>query len=198
MARPTSSSIDATTVDEQYPVAGVDNDSQGFRDNFGGIKDSLTAAKSEIEDLMVNTARLDVDNDFNGNDIQEANFIKCTEEVHNNGNITSNQNISFNNGHYQTMGIGSNVTLTLADWPASGVLGKIRCIVKGDGNTRTVTWGTEGGGVIKKWKMILPDSSVIAFPDPFQVSSTTNPHVIDFWTDDGGLTVYAKYVGEFD
>jgi hypothetical protein len=189
MARPTSSSIDATTVDEQYPVAGVDNDSQGFRDNFGGIKDSLTAAKSEIEDLMDNTARLDVDNDFNGNDIQEANFIKCTEEVHNNGNLTASQNISFANGHYQTIGAGADITLTLADWPESGKLGKMRLVVKGDGTARTIVWSTEGGGTIKYGP---------GFPSPFTITSTTDPKIIDVWTDDGGLAVYAHYVGEFD
>jgi len=195
-----ASNINTADINEQYPVAGVDNDSQGFRDNFDTIKTNFVEAKSEIEDLQDNTAKLNTANDFNGNNIQEANLIKCTEEVHNNGNLTASQNISFNNGHYQTMGIGANITLTLADWPITGRLGKIRCIVKGDGNDRTVTWSTEGGGVIKKSKGHLLSDSTIgnAFPDPFVVSSSTDPHVVDFWTDDGGLTVYANYVGEFD
>jgi hypothetical protein len=29
-----------TEIDAQFPVAGIDNESQGFRDNFASIKDS--------------------------------------------------------------------------------------------------------------------------------------------------------------
>jgi len=190
MARPTSSDINTTDIDEQYPVAGVDNDSQGFRDNFDTIKTNFVEAKAEIEDLMDNTARLDVANDFNGNDIQEANFVKCTEEVHNNGNLTASQNISFANGHYQTAGIGGDITLTLADWPETGKLGRIRVVLRGtDSSTHTVVWSTEKGGTIKYG----PD-----FPSPFTVQSNFDPLIVDFWTDDGGIAVYAQYIGQFD
>lgn len=44
-----------TTIDNiltDYPVAGVDNDSQGFRDNFTYISDALTIANSEIITLQ--------------------------------------------------------------------------------------------------------------------------------------------------
>jgi hypothetical protein len=183
--------ISTTTIngiDAEYPVAGVDNDSQGFRDNFSAIKDSLSATAADLSTLDSDTAKLNANNDFNGNDIQEANFIQTTEEVNNIGNITASQNISFTSGHYQTIGVGSNVTLTFADWPATGKLGKIRLVVKGDGTERTVTFSTEAGGTIKY------DAD---FPSPFTVTSTTNPKIIDVWTDDGGIIVYAKYVGEF-
>ena len=32
------SDIVYSTIDEAYPVAGVDNDTQGFRDNFNKVK----------------------------------------------------------------------------------------------------------------------------------------------------------------
>ena len=41
-----ASSIDTTTIDANYPVAGIDNDSQGFRDNFNSIKTNITTAGS--------------------------------------------------------------------------------------------------------------------------------------------------------
>lgn len=191
MARPTSSSINTTDIDEQYPVAGVDNDSQGFRDNFDTIKSNFVDAKSEIEDLMDNTARLDVANDFNGNDIQEANLIKCTEEVHNNGSLTASQNISFANGHYQIVGVGANVTLTLSDWPATGKYARMRVVLKASdsGGPYTVTWSTEKGGTIKN------DGN--ANWGSFTVSDITDPKVVEFWTDDSGLIVYAQYIGDF-
>ena len=33
-----ASNIISSTIDESYPVAGQDNDTQGFRDNFNIIK----------------------------------------------------------------------------------------------------------------------------------------------------------------
>ena len=184
-----ASNINTTEIDAEYPVAGVDNDSQGFRDNFSTIKDNFVAAKSEIETLQDDTAKVNTNNDFNGNEIREANFVATTQEVHNNGNLTAGQNISFTNGHYQTVNVGADLTLTLADWPGSGILGKIRLVVSGDGTERTVNWSTEAGGIIKT------DSSSIW--SDFTVTSATAPKIVDFWTDDGGLVVYGHYVGEF-
>ncbi|SVE47017.1 uncharacterized protein METZ01_LOCUS499871, partial [marine metagenome] len=46
------SSLSPTSIDATYPVAGQDNDSQGFRDNFNQIKTDLTYAKAELEDLQ--------------------------------------------------------------------------------------------------------------------------------------------------
>ena len=43
------SNINTTNLDETYPVAGQDNNSQGFRDNFSTIKTNFTTAKTEIE-----------------------------------------------------------------------------------------------------------------------------------------------------
>jgi len=47
-----ASNINTTSIDTAYPVAGQDNDSQGFRDNLTNINDNFTEAKSEIEDLQ--------------------------------------------------------------------------------------------------------------------------------------------------
>jgi len=192
--------INTTTINEinaEYPVPGVDNDSQGFRDNFSGIKESLQAAAADLELLDQNTAKLNDNNDFNGNDLSEANFVAVTEEVYNSGSISTGQNVSFLNGHYQIVGVSDDLTLTLADWPTTGKVGKMRVVLKksGDDASYTVTWSTQGGGTIKN-----DGSSEWAATDPaltLEITSKTNPKVVDFWTDDGGLSVYAHYVGEF-
>ena len=49
-----ASSLSPTSIDATFPVAGQDNDSQGFRDNFNQIKTDLTNTKSELEDLQSN------------------------------------------------------------------------------------------------------------------------------------------------
>jgi len=47
-----ASNINPSNIDGDYPVADIDNDSQGFRDNFGNTSTNFTFAVSEIEDLQ--------------------------------------------------------------------------------------------------------------------------------------------------
>ena len=69
-----ASNIISDTIDAAYPVAGVDNDTQGFRDNFSIIKTGLSTANSEISTLQSTTAKLNASNDFNGTNIADANI----------------------------------------------------------------------------------------------------------------------------
>ena len=183
-----ASNINTTDIDAEYPVAGQDNDSQGFRDNFSTIKNNFVAAKAEIIELQDTTAKVDADNDFNGNVIRDASLESVTEEVNVIAGVNSQIDINFTNGHYQSVQVVDDVTLRFALWPDENKLGKIRLLVRADGNERTVTWTTEAGGTLKYG----PN-----FPSPFTVTSAVDPVVVDFWTDDGGTVVYADYVGQF-
>ena len=110
-----ASNIDNTSIDATYPIAGQDNDSQGFRNNFSTIKNNFTAAKSEIEDLQTNTAKLNASNDFLGNDLTGGNLVSNTEKLYAGGTIVAPQNVSFANGNFQTFTIGGNITLTFTN-----------------------------------------------------------------------------------
>ena len=187
-----ASEINSVDINEAYPVAGQDNDSQGFRDNFRLIKNGLATASTEITNLQTNTAKLDETNDFNGNIISEAKFIKNTEEVYVSDEIQSSQDISWENGHYQIITVGANVTLTLTGWPTSGVLGKMRLLLKRDTEIRSVTFGVSGGGTLKV-NSAWPSSSAT-----ISINGQTDPTIIDFWTSDGGLTVYGQFFDVFN
>ena len=52
------STIYPNNIDITYPVAGQDNDTQGFRTNFTNIKNNLQTAKDEITVLQSNVAVL--------------------------------------------------------------------------------------------------------------------------------------------
>lgn len=47
-----ASNINPTNIDITYPIAGQDNDTKGFRDNFTSIKNNFTTAASEITALQ--------------------------------------------------------------------------------------------------------------------------------------------------
>ena len=51
-----ASNINTTTINTSYPIAGQDNDSQGFRDNFSNTNSNFVAAKAEIEDIKVQSS----------------------------------------------------------------------------------------------------------------------------------------------
>ena len=49
-----TSQINPNNIDGQYPVAGQDNNSQGFRDNFTNTKTNFEYAAEEITVLKGN------------------------------------------------------------------------------------------------------------------------------------------------
>lgn len=184
-----ASSITTVGFDAEYPIAGQDNDSQGFRTNFNVTKIALETATTEITDLQNNSAKLNADNDFNGSVIQNAELLANVETVYANGNVTSGQNISWEFGHYQTIQVGADVTLTLADFPQSSKMGKMRLQIISDGTSRRITWAAAGGGSFK---------TNSTWPVNFDVTSSVNPIIVDLWTTNSGITVFGHYYGEYD
>ena len=192
------SNIISGTIDGAYPVAGVDNNTQGFRDNFTIIKTGLATATSEITALQANTAKLNESNDFNGTDIADANFSLNTEKYHNIGTVITGQNISFLNGHHQSLSINLNentatINFALADWPDRDHLAKMTVQLFGNDTAKTVTFTVDGGGTIKYNR-----SGNNPFPATLTIDSSTDPVVVDFWTYNQGTTVYAEYRGRFE
>lgn len=53
-----ASRINITNIDTTYPIAGQDNDTQGFRTNFTNIKNNFVTAASEITQLQSNVGSL--------------------------------------------------------------------------------------------------------------------------------------------
>jgi hypothetical protein len=67
-----TSAINFLSINENFPVAGQDNDTQVFRDNFDTIKNNFRAAQEEITVLQTFSASVESDNDFNNNRITGA------------------------------------------------------------------------------------------------------------------------------
>jgi len=199
-----ASNINTNQINKNYPLAGEDNDTQGFRDNFDQIVNNLDAAESEITDLQENTAKTNKDSEFFGNRIVNADLDKITKTTYDFGNVDTDQTVDFQNGHYQTIAVDDDVTLTLDGWPDEERYAKL--VVSLTGVDRTVQWATlkdDNPGTIKRNQgasFLLSDSTEIRvgdFPDPFVVNSEEDPVVVEFWTIDGGDTVHANYIGKF-
>lgn len=97
-----TSLINPTNIDITYPIAGQDNDTQGFRTNFTNIKNNLIQAATEITALQNTVATLNTETFGNANvaayvstytgNISAGNVITPSTTI-NNG-ITSTGNIS--------------------------------------------------------------------------------------------------------
>jgi len=190
-------------IDVNFPVAGQDNDTQTFRDNFDTIYNGLYEANRELTDLLENTAKTDTDNSFNYKLLNEAytqNFITRKRQIV----VTSaNREIDFEQGQYQIVRIQENSNLVFRNFPTlddpdinvvSGV-GKITLEIYLDTaatENKTITFTTEGGTVFKK-NSTFP---VVGAIPQITLTSKTNPVIIEVWQHDSD-NIFLNYLGNF-
>lgn len=127
-----SSNINANNINGAYPVAGQDNDSQGFRTNFTNIKNNFIYAKSEIEDLqakvVVKSALTGtvLDNNMGGSVFRSAEIRDLRETRVDLGSSSGTLSLDHTAGHYYTVSTSGTIDLAFTGFPASGKLGRIR------------------------------------------------------------------------
>jgi hypothetical protein len=188
-----ASNINFTDIDENFPVAGQDNDSQGFRDNFSTIKTSLNNAKSEIETLQTNTAKTNEDNDFNNSLVSFAKFKANSYQTFDTIQFTTSGTIDWDDGHFQNVTVAGNATITLDSFPANSQYGHMRLSIRSNNSdTRTITFEAAQSGTLRlnpSW----PESNATLV-----ISSDTTPTIVDVYTTDSGATVFLEYVGKFN
>jgi hypothetical protein len=194
---PRTSNVNAGPIDNEYPVAGVDNDTQGFRDNFTYIKTAFNATKTELEELLNYTARTDVDNSFNSNFLSNAVFKQNQNSLNNYGTgsgVSNRIDINFGNADYQVYRLNDDVTFEFEGFSNDNV-NKVTIELLSDGGAYTVDFFTDGAYPIKKSSN---------FPTTLTVSSTSNPILIEIITraksqDPGSLgrIVFLNYLGQF-
>jgi hypothetical protein len=161
-----TSQIISETLDENFPVAGLDNDSQGFRDNFNILKTGLGVAGSEITDLQSRVLVRDPDgtytNNLNGNQLVEAEFNSCTfvSNTTNATGISLDTNITWTNGYVQVIDVQANgLTLTFRELPTGSYV-PIRLVLSADA-AHTLNFAVEGGATIYTGATGFTGSSVI-------------------------------------
>ena len=140
-----TSAINPNDIDGTYPVAGQDNNSQGFRDNFTNTKTNFQYAASEITDLQskaVLKAALNgtvLDNDMAGSPLSNANISDFSAIAANLGSQTGAVTIDYVDGHYQTVSTSGSISLAFANFPASGNFGIVRVAITVTNIAYTVT-----------------------------------------------------------
>lgn len=141
-----TSSINPNNIDGSYPVAGQDNNSQGFRDNFTNTKVNFQYAEDEINDLQSKvvlkaalTGSAGLDNNMNdallyAAKIQDFSATKV--------GITSTAGgiaINYASGHYQAISTTGNISLSFTNFPPSGQYGYLKLQINITNIAHTVT-----------------------------------------------------------
>lgn len=129
-----SSNINYSPINKDYPVAGIDNDSQGFRDNFTAIKNALQVASSEIT-VLQNVAVLKADlatqssavqNDLQGSTIYNGFYNQFYGVFYSlpvgtvNSLVDTNITVNLENGPMQRFLLKSNCSFSFTNWPETG------------------------------------------------------------------------------
>jgi hypothetical protein len=127
-----SSNINNDNIDSTYPVAGQDNDSQGFRDNFAAIKSNFVAAKTELEDLQAKAILKSaltgstLSNDFGGSNISNGTYTNFHGTSYTNSSTPTSADIDVRVGSLQVFQITDDSTLTFRHWPTTGKYANVR------------------------------------------------------------------------
>ena len=202
------SNINYLNIEPNFPVAGQDNDTQTFRDNFSSIRDNFQAAQDEITDLENNTAKTNADNDFQKHTIEKAVMRNNRELVKPISIYIEGQGIDYEVAPYQIFKFTSNGTVTFDNLPGDINLidelvpgaGKLTLELYGSGvGTQYVRFSTSAGSAIKKSGFPTLDAPGIALNADLAVRSLTNPVIIEVLRHSSDNSrILIKYVGLFE
>jgi hypothetical protein len=193
-----TSNINYLSINENFPVAGEDNDTQTFRDNFDTIKTSLRAAQEEITNIQANTAGLQLvetenGSDFGGREVSNAILRNTLIKGYGGGVIPGSVSlltIDYENGGYQKFQFAGNINIDFQNFPNNasiGGVGKVTLELTADNVARTLTFISSGGTVFRR---------NATFPTPFVVTSQTAPIIVEVWQRDSN-NIFLNYLGQF-
>lgn len=188
------SSINPNNIDGTYPIAGQDNDSQGFRSNFTNIKNNLQFALDELEDLQLNAVlkaplgsvgQTTTDNTLNYELFSEAQLTRTVEKTANTVPSTSTPTINWEDGNHQRLFLSENLTLSFTGWPDSNLYTKLRLEVLVGNTSATLTLPSAVSTGINK----LANANVTTRTISFSSLDTGNIRLYEFSTWDSGTRI---------
>jgi len=142
-----TSNINPNNIDGLYPVAGQDNNSQGFRDNFTNTKTNFQYAADEITDLQ-NKAILKaaltggtLNNDMLGSLVYNVQVSQVSGYITELGTpAASSITINFEAGSWQSFTTNGSKSLAFTNFPAAGSYGAVTIQITVASAAHTITF----------------------------------------------------------
>lgn len=126
-----NSQVSSNSINSNYPVAGVNNDSKGFRDNFAAIKNAFNTTAYELSELrskaVLKTALSSavLENDLNNNTIYRARLSAYSETFYNIGNSNEGITINYELGNFQKVTSTNDFDLNFINFPNGTAVGRV-------------------------------------------------------------------------
>ena len=204
-----TSNINYLSINENFPVAGQDNDTQVFRDNFDTIKTNFRYAKEDIESLQNNTGGLNctengsgTGSDFGKRTVENALLIKTAYQFQDKGIVSAATiDIDWEGGSYQKFVISSDKNMSFSNFAepdddvtnkrAGNAIIELEC----DSVDRTITFLSTESTTIRKsgFPSTVSGDLVLTSDDQGPI-----PVLIEVWQHTVGGDVLIKYIGSFE
>lgn len=185
-----ASNINPDNINTAYPVAGQDNNTQGFRTNFTNIKTNFEYAEQEITALQSGVVYV---GDGENNNLDGAliynGVVKDLSATRNAIGTTSGAVvINYALGHYQTITLSGSTSFSFTNWPTSGQQAWLIVRVTVNNTAHTLTLPAAVGTGASATSLIGVQglsSNVITFAE-------TGTFEFGFRTEDNGTSVYLE------
>ena len=194
-----ASLVNPFNINGNYPIAGQDNDSQGFRDNFTNIKNNFIFIKQEVEDMQSKVilksalSGSSLDNNFLGSQVKNIQTKNQSETVYDWGEVggaTATEiqlDLALGNIHKINATGAIKINSVIKNWPAALQYAKLSLYINisSVNNTlelpSTLTTDTSGLPGLR----VIASSKLITFTD-------SGDYIFEFTSVDSGTTVFVR------
>ena len=181
-----TSQINYSSINANYPVAGQNNNSQGFRDNFTVIKNSLQTAYNEISTLQSSSVLINSSNNLGANTVlANGTYNNSRITLFDFGSVSGSQTVNFVNGSYQKLTMSGSTTIsTITGWPAVtnvSISMRLEVVVNNVG-----------------WTLTFPSSVTLGYTSIANINSRTvtfteiGTYIFEIGSSNGGANFYVS------
>jgi hypothetical protein len=190
-----TSNINPNNIDGAYPVAGQDNNSQGFRDNFTNTSTNFQYAADEITDLQNNAVLKSalvgttLNNDMQGSVLSNAQLQDMSETVVALGTVSGTTTVNYGLGSYQTLVTNGPVSLAFSNFSVAGTASSVVVQVTVSNVAHTLQLPTAVSVNARGIQGLNTSTNTITF-------GATGVYSFQFVTSNGGTTITVTEVNK--
>jgi hypothetical protein len=181
-----TSQINPNNIDGNYPVAGVPNNTQGFRDNFTNTSTNFQYAADEITELQSKTVLkaaltgTTLDNNMNDGLIYAVKLQDVSYTYVQNTATSGSITLDYSAGQYQYINTSGSISLGFSNWPISGTAGTFQVAVNVTSTAYTLTLPAS---------VTLGTTGIQGYSGGVITFAATGTYQFAFSTVDGGTTI---------
>jgi hypothetical protein len=194
-----ASLVNPFNINGNYPIAGQDNDSQGFRDNFTNIKNNFIFIKQEVEDMQSKVilksalSGSSLDNNFLGSQVKNIQTKNLTETVYDWGEVgaaTATEiqlDLALGNIHKLNATGSIKINAVIKNWPSALQYSRLVLYI----NISTVTNTLELPSTLTTDLASIPGLREIASSKLITFTDAGN-YIFEFSSVDSGTTIFVR------